>query len=172
MINKVKFSGITVLALLLTACASTTELTADQANQIDAEVLEFGKYIISDDLREVKNDEYLAGSSLVTNLHILKERTDEISADVGTTFGVVFEVNGLPSHKKITFREVMKFPEMTDPDSGLTQSYYEVKDQYKDGDKSFKAFTFEYDWELVKGKWTYQLYYQDTLLAEKSFNVN
>jgi len=61
---------------------------------------------------------------------------------------------------------------MTDPDSGLTQSYYEVKDQYKDGRKSFKAFTFEYDWELVKGEWTYQLYYQDTLLAEKTFNVN
>lgn len=171
MFNPVKLSGIAAATLFLTACASTPELTSDQISIIEAEVVEYGLYEIGK-TREVDNDSYIAGSSLVTKSHKLIKTTNQIKSEVGSIFGVMFKITGLPERRKIQFREVMKFPEMTDPDSGITQSYYESTKFFKNEMSRFKGFTFEYDWELVKGDWTYQIYYQDTLLAEQTFIVN
>lgn len=170
MINVFKCTTVAATAIFLTACASTSALTSDQVSQIDVEVESYGLYEISQ-VKEVNNDTYIAGSSLTAGSYVLSEQTDTITAKVGTTFGASFKFSGLPTKQKIIFREVMKFPEMTDPDTGMTQSYYESSREFKNGTRKYKGFTFEYDWELVKGDWIYQIYYQDTLLAEQAFKV-
>ena len=171
MIQTIKISAITATALLLAACVSSPELTSDQISQMEVEVESYGVYKVSQ-VKEVDNDTYVAGSSLEAKKFELVEQVDLISAKAGTTFGTSFSFNNLPENQKNQFRLVMKFPEMTDPDSGMTQTYYESSEVIKNGTTRFKGFTFEYDWELVKGEWIYQVYYKDTLLAEKSFNVN
>lgn len=171
MSNLVKFSGVAAGVLFLTACVSTPELTSDQISNIEVEVADYGIYELGK-LNEIDDKDYIAGSSLEAESLIHTRTTDSLDAQVGVTFGVNFNISGLPTEKKMTFREVMIFPEMTDPQTGGKQSYYETTAKYHNNLTKFKGFTFEYDWELVKGDWTYQVYYQDTLLAEQSFNVN
>ncbi|OUR85376.1 hypothetical protein A9Q77_00710 [Marinomonas sp. 42_23_T18] len=170
MIKRFNYSVIVVSAIFLTACASTPELTSDQVSQLDVAVVDYGIYELVS-IREVDNETAIAGSSLVTKSQKLTEKTAVVVADAGITFGVSFKVTGIPPKRALMLREVMIFPEMTDPDSQMTQSYYEVTEEYRNNDVAFEGFTFEYDWEMVKGDWTYQLYYQDTLLAEQVFDV-
>ena len=171
MFHSIKLSALAVLALFLTACVSTPELTSDQISNIEVEVADYGLYELGK-LNEVGDKDYIAGSSLEAESLIHTKTIDSLDAQVGVTFGVNFNISGLPTEKKMTFREVMIFPEMTDPQTGGKQSYYEPTAKYKNKLTKFKGFTFEYDWELVKGEWIYQIYYQDTLLAEQSFMVN
>jgi len=170
MIKRFQYSVIAVSAIFLTACASTPELTSDQVSNIDVKVADYGVYELGK-LNEIDDKDYIAGSSLEAETLIHTKTTDSLVAQVGITFGVNFSISGLPTERKMTFREVMVFPEMTDPETGVKQSYYETTAKYNNNLTKFKGFTFEYDWELVKGDWTYQIYYQDTLLAEQVFDV-
>ena len=43
--------------------------------------------------------------------------------------------------------------------------------KYKIGTISMDGFGFDYEYELVPGKWTFQIYYKDQKLLEKTFNV-
>jgi hypothetical protein len=39
------------------------------------------------------------------------------------------------------------------------------------GAQLHRDYTFEHDWELLPGVWTFQIWYQGRLLAEEKFTV-
>jgi hypothetical protein len=109
---------------------------------------------------------------------ILKEvtfatETDRIDALVGTHFGFLFAINGEPKGRKVDIKQVTIFPASGLRDSMKGEVFY--KNEYitslEIGMKWLKGYGFDEEWELVPGKWIFQLWHKDRKLAEKTFTV-
>ena len=101
----------------------------------------------------------------------LKNNTEDIPASIGTRFGFNYVIDGEPGDEKIQVMKVTKYPE-----PGLQKknklvladtSYFSVtmnKSRYS-------GFIFEHDYELLSGKWEFEIWYKEKKLLSKSFNV-
>ncbi|MEM1145988.1 MAG: DUF3859 domain-containing protein [Pseudomonadota bacterium] len=100
------------------------------------------------------------------------ERTDQIPAKLGVSFGVEYIIRGNPSHS-IDVVEVIIFPGtgLTNPETGKTlkESPYPIK-VYKGEGNTF-GYTFDEPWEIAKGEWIYQIKIDSSLVLEKRFVI-
>jgi|GEM_PF-6337903 len=104
---------------------------------------------------------------------VFAEITDTVTAQTGKTFGISFYFLVNNSHKEtnieITTRilhPVMTHPQTQQQATGQTDTFIYTAPYYQ-----YHYFTFEYDYELVKGHWTFQVWQADTLFLEKQFIV-
>jgi hypothetical protein len=99
--------------------------------------------------------------------------TAMVSCELGKIFGFEFVVDGFPQDQRISLRKVTVFPgpglkppEVSQP---ILRDEYPTKAQI--GEPTHIGWRFDYSWECVPGPWRIQLYYEDRLLAEKTFYV-
>ncbi len=99
--------------------------------------------------------------------------TDRIDAFIGTHFGFRFVIKGEPKGKKVDIKFVTIFPASGLRDSKRGKIFYksEYVNSLEIGKKWLKGYGFDEEWELVPGKWTFQLWHEDRKLAEKTFTV-
>jgi hypothetical protein len=98
------------------------------------------------------------------------ENTTEIPATIGTSFGIRWVVKGKPEGRQIKLRVKGIHPPMKRPKKEDITTY-EYTTKIKIGSIGWNNYTFERDGELLPGKWTFQIYYKDRKLLEKTFNV-
>lgn len=95
----------------------------------------------------------------------------------GSYFGFQYIIGNLfpilDDGQVMELRRVLIHPEMTLPDgSTTTGSDYTIHRKVKVGQvKSYDAYGFHEDYELVEGEWAFQLRYQDDLLIEQTFTT-
>lgn len=103
------------------------------------------------------------------------ERTDRIPLRAGMAMAMDYEVSGLPPDRPITLLHVKRFPLMTAPDGRTsTQSSATLNARSKDGawrGRQYWVFEPEYPFEFVPGAWSFQVYYENCLLLEKTFTA-
>lgn len=102
---------------------------------------------------------------------IHKEGTD-IQARIGVTFGVRFRLH-FPNNEKFNFyREVVTHPLMRSPDARLSSIGWDELQFAHNHGWNFTFYTFEYEWEIAAGVWTFEYFTEDgESLASISFNV-
>jgi len=102
----------------------------------------------------------------------LLEPTSSIPGVLGTQFGMLYKINSTPRGQPIEVTSVIIFPE-----GGLKDRKGKVYERSTEtfnvaiGERSFYCFGFDEPWEIVPGKWTFQIWHKDARLAQKSFNV-
>lgn len=94
-----------------------------------------------------------------------------IAARPGVTFGIAYTPIGTPAHASIKTVVKLQHPPITNPETGKVLNFEEDSHTDVVGVPTFSGFTFEKDWEIVPGKWTYQVYYGSRMILEKSFTV-
>lgn len=99
--------------------------------------------------------------------------TQTIPAQVGAQFGFSYIVAGEPQGTDVPLHIVIIFPS-----PGLhnpTQPGPKARDEYdrivQVGDEQYTGYSFDHNWELVPGVWTFQLWYDGHMEAEQKFTV-
>ena len=102
----------------------------------------------------------------------LLTETDRIPAVLGTLFGFRYTLVGEPRHRKVPLQLKIVLPahqgQMPSDPVRSTITHTLTPPISK---KDFVGFGFQTKEEQIPGTWTFQIYYGDRLLAEKSFSV-
>ena len=157
-------SYLTCLAILffILGCAGSQ---VDSQNILGAVTLDYGTCTIN--LKEtVSSDTAASGGYNVTEGVIFTEKTSNISAEKGISFGIKYVVNGEPEGSKVKLKVVAIHP----PIKGNIKSSAMV--EAKIGTWRADFYTFNENYELVEGEWIFQIYHKNNLLIEKSFMVS
>jgi hypothetical protein len=104
----------------------------------------------------------------------LVSRTETIPARIGTRFGFYYTVTGVPAGTQIQIKFATRPPSpgLKNPNTGET-TYIDESTTYVTlgGSGNYHGWTFDYDYELLPGRWTFEIWYGDRKLGEQSFNV-
>jgi hypothetical protein len=124
--------------------------------------------------RTIKGDSSGAGGKVELGGSIkLVKKTDRIPAVLGTKFGIKFYLPVELRKNEIVLKYVFLLPGIKDPKTGKIQDRIEVPGKY-DGGADGMAYMF-YDftdaWELVPGRWIFQVFHDEDKLLEKTFTV-
>jgi hypothetical protein len=110
----------------------------------------------------------------VADWHFVSDSTD-VPGTVGTQFGIEFRIDGAPAGDGVTLYLALTFPPqgMRNPNTGETMHDARIAfPNVKIGALSVLGYGFDNGWETVPGVWTEQIWYQNRVLAERSFTVS
>jgi hypothetical protein len=98
--------------------------------------------------------------------------TDKIKGIKGVKFGIQYFVKGFTDDRDdVTFLCKICHPTMTHPRTKeKIESVTERKTTYLN-ENNFDYFHFEFDWEIVTGRWTFEIIEGDRTLLTKEFQV-
>jgi hypothetical protein len=99
----------------------------------------------------------------------------DIAAKVGTQFGIEFRIDGTPPGEAITLRLVLAFPPqgIRNPNTGdMLHAANIAAPSMKIGALCILGYGFDNAWEIVPGVWKAQIWYQNRMLAERTFTVS
>jgi hypothetical protein len=159
-----------ILALVALVAGVTT--AAAQADRIDgADITQFGVYEY-----KVTNTQELGGSAAGTLKSVdykFVSKTTSIKARRGVGFGIEYRVLGSPKGAKVPLRSVTIFPAggVRNPKTGERFERNEYIEDKEIGAPLLKGYTLDEAWEVVPGTWTFQVWFGDKMLAEKSFTL-
>ena len=134
-------------------------------------VMEFGSFRKTIQLGIMPAPRSITGMANAVNGATLIEKTAEIHASKGTSFGLRVTVTGQPVGAVVQLACRCVHPKFTDPVSGRSSTVEEWNSQPIIGRAAYIGYTFDNLWELVPGKWTIQIFYGATLVARQEFNV-
>ena len=102
------------------------------------------------------------------------EETNIIPAEKGIEFGISYWIEGFSKERSqdlCQFTGKIIHPEMVNPVTLETsKEIIDFKSFYLNH-INFDYFRFEYDWEIRKGKWTFQVLEGKRILLEKEFFI-
>jgi hypothetical protein len=111
----------------------------------------------------------------ITEKPKLINQTTHIPCNLGTRFGVLFDLDGLQEDSITKFLTISwSFPRMVSPDGRVATS---TMFQWPIGKKKEDWHDLYFDWgleekfELVPGNWTIIIYYEDLLLLQQTFII-
>jgi len=100
----------------------------------------------------------------------LVRATTNVPARIGTRFGFRYTIRGTPSNAPVVLKMVGEHPPYKNPESGTTQTRdeYELKSWIG---RTYTSYMFEQEWELVPGRFKFEVWHEGRKLCEQSFMV-
>lgn len=120
-------------------------------------------------VRKIESKNSPSANRLITeNAANFVEKTDSIPTQIGTQFAIAYKLKAKKMNA-IPVTIVWTYPEgMTDAKGNpLKETKYAVLKYNKTS--TFSNYTLEAENELVKGTWTFQIFFGDQLLYERPF---
>ena len=101
------------------------------------------------------------------------QATTKIPARTCISFGFEYTIAGTPVGTEVPIKMITKFPSqgLFNPQNRKTTYQNEMLITRTIGNVHLRSYTFDKEWELIPGVWTFQLWYKDQKLAEQSFTV-
>jgi len=121
-----------------------------------------------------RQDEDTSTGKLIRNAKLeFVEQTGRIPLRKGVYFGYKYWLKIEPDKSRADLRRVLIHPEMTLPDgSKVSQSERAIRKRTTYGIvTSLDGYALSEGYELVEGDWTFQLWYEDSLLVEQTFST-
>ena len=156
-----------VMCLTLLIACDNGALNPTQRMQL----LEFGTFRKLASQEDVSAPAAIAGALHAVSKVLLLERTTNVTARVGTSFGFHTKMPGKASGEVIRCTAKCIHPKMTDPTSGHSSEVEQWDTSGLAGQEGFIGYTFDNSWELVPGPWTIQVFMASELVIERTFNV-
>lgn len=108
----------------------------------------------------------------VTNIRHVRTTTT-IPAQIGTDFGFRYRIVGKPQGARVNlkFITLIPAPGIRNPTTGNTTVRGEYSRERTLGEETTRIYGFDYDWEIVPGSWTLEIWQGDRKLASRAFTV-
>lgn len=156
---------VPLLAVALTAC----HVQKGTVQSLD--LVEYGTFRKS----RIQNDAS-APNTITGRIHgvadaVLLERTNEVRAARGTSFGLRIKLVGTPDGAAVPCIAKCLHPTYTDPTSGRTSDTEEWTNVVPIGRATYIGYTLDEDWEIVPGRWTIRVSVGSELKVEQSFTL-
>jgi hypothetical protein len=155
-----------VIVALLASCA-----TLKQERPLPmVRIVDFGIY--KGTIVGVKeNPDAPMGSTLQTDNLKLIEMTTTVRMEKNVEFGIRYALDEAEVGQVEIVRKVIH-PGFYDPHTKRSSTEYVSKKTLKAGETYYQGYKLEEDFEMVPGAWSFQLWYQNTLIARKDFVVS
>ncbi len=103
---------------------------------------------------------------------VLKQATEQVPAQLGTSFGCFFVIEGEPPESAARVTLQVHHPPMTRPNNNTeTGTVDSVPCTFPIGKTVGYVYTFDYAWEMAVGDWSIQVWWDGEKLAEQRFTV-
>lgn len=102
------------------------------------------------------------------------EDTTTVRARVGVEFGIQYVIVGSPKGAVVPIRIVNVYPNkgLRNPKMHKIVRRVEFVRNKIIGDVIYAGYAFENRWEIVPGRWKFELWYKDREMAEQTFIVH
>lgn len=154
-------------------CASTPPAELPKGPVVTgAEILWHGTYIPAESQR-IPDPSSPSGYRFEFGLPQLVRLSDQVGAKLGTSFGIIYRIEGTPIGAPVDITDITVFPAggiATPLSHRIIHDYRRVK-HLEIGEQSMTGYRFELPSELKTGTWRMQVWHDHTLLAEQVFSV-
>ena len=159
-----------ILILNIIGCSNFSKTSNDSNLKIDFQELGYGicetKTIYNETMKNSPS-----GNHIISTGFTLIEQTDRIHGKIGQKFGVEFNMKSNIT-KEILIEQVWIFPKLITDDNGKTFNETRYMVEKYTNEKTYSTYTLEKDYEIVKGEWVYQMFYNGKKLYERKFYID
>ena len=161
--------NLVVLLVLSVGCRSS-----HSSPKVAGRVLRFGIYETPGEPVRVPIAAAPTGHGrLLSQAPVFIREAARIPAKLGVRFGFDFEITGLPA-VPVELRAVAIYPPIQRPDGSIGTSHEFTYPPFSPVRGRFATsfgFGFDKDYELVPGRWTMQIWRDNQMMVEKTFEV-
>ncbi|SRR6266571_960670 len=161
--------------LLLAAFLCAASLAPVTADEPKGKITGYGILTPAKTNRVVKSPETATATRKVTQgMGTITTTTTNIPAKLGLSFGIHYQVTNLPIEEgELDLIRMGTTPALTNPNGRTSTSYeYPVRRTVHNGKIISEAFyTFDNEWELVPGRWTFEIKFNGRSLCKQEFTV-
>ncbi|MFN6943351.1 MAG: DUF3859 domain-containing protein [Cytophagaceae bacterium] len=166
MIKVILYCG---LILIIAGCSIFRNTSKDSSEKIEVNEIQYG--ICETKRARIENMESSpSGNHIRSTEFSLVEQTDRIPGNIGQKFGVEFIIKSTIENY-IFVEQVWMFPKSIIDDEGKTFNELRYKIKKPTNKKTYSTYTLEKEYEIVKGVWTYQMFYEGEKIYERKFYV-
>jgi len=160
-----------ILSLLAAASLAGCDRTTSQEPRLDSiEIVDFGLY--ETEIMDKYEHPGLPSGEYNTNGETkLLEQTDRIPARLGVHFGLRLRAVGNIDGAEMDVVCSDTYPGLPDPGRTTPMTEGEFSQVFRLNEISPSLFTFEHEWEMVPGEWTFSFWHRGKQMAEKTFTV-
>jgi hypothetical protein len=163
--------GKILITLLLALAICSAPFFVMAADIDSAEIIRFGIYK-ADFISKEEAPGAAAGTKNIVQNVALAEQTANIPARVGMRFGFEYVIKGGPAGATIDLTYKYLHPPITNPKTNQLFTSQEIMSKNREiGKAASITYTLDYEWEAVVGEWTFQVFYEDKKLTEKTFHI-
>lgn len=137
-----------------------------------AETLAFGVFASSEVKKLARGATNDAPPVDSVSRYRFQDFTNAIPMQLGTEFGIEYQINTKPKGRPIDITTVIKFPApgLIQPRGRTYLTSKETK-RVKIGEPHLHGYGFDEDWELVPGEWVFEVWHKKAKLVSKTFTV-
>lgn len=140
------------------------------SDTIDINIVDYGIYASDIHEKLSSHDSPTGWVTIQKNVRLLS-KTDVVPATLGIKFGFRYEIKGELDGKHVVILRKFKYPGLADRKSGKVFHETKLVQHGKVGHPSYIGYVFEQEWELVPGRWSFEISRDGNKLAERSFTV-
>ena len=111
-----------------------------------------------------------SGNQIISEAFKLIKKTDRIPGEVGQQFGVEYILES-DFIGYLPVQQVWIFPEVITDGKGKAFKEARYTTEKPINSKTYSTYTLEKDFEVVKGEWIYQMWYDQEKLYERKFYI-
>lgn len=159
-----------MLFLVLSSFGSIFNAVAAAKPKIKAERISYGLCSV-DAAKSVALATSPTGSQNVTSGFRLAKRTNRVPAELGQRFGVEYIIRADPGIEEVEIECVWVYPSPVTNAQGQVFKEARYTSVKLTNYISNLSYSFDKEYEVVKGKWLLQLYYKNVKIFEQAFFV-
>jgi hypothetical protein len=162
---------IATVVFLLLASVSAGDAQTPRIDRID--IIVSGTYV-AEVTQKVDVPGTAVGSRNTVRAITFTKSTTQVSAKRGIRFGFRYKIVGAPSGQIVALKGVTRFPPqgLRNPDKHTTTYREEYPLRVKIGDVALDGYALTDAWEVVPGRWTFEIWYGSRKLAAKTFTLS
>ncbi len=123
--------------------------------------------------KRITADEMASGGVRIIENTTLVEQTSRIPAKIGTRFGFKYIIEGKNIPNRIDIVAVWTFPPpgLQNPKTNRTDRENKFAATVNTNEELYMEYGFDHSWELIPGKWKFQVKHKGNVLATQTFEV-
>jgi hypothetical protein len=155
--------------LLALALALVGPALSAQAADLSVTIVEHGLYTA--DVKSEKPSPDGIGETVIENIcHYAT--TTAVPLKIGVRFGFRFRIDGLAAGETVDLVKRVAFPIAVKPPRGSRPLSEFLRPMRAEGGKvHYTGYTLDYGWELMPGRWDFQIYRSDRRLGGMAFTL-
>lgn len=158
-----------LLTLMIASCSVLHRTPGNQSPKIKFSELDYGICKTTTVYQEHMENSPSGNYSQSTGFKLL-EQTDKIPGKIGQEFGIEYILrSGITTD--ILIEQVWIFPGTITDDQGKKFKELRYSVSKPTNERTYSVYTLEKDFEVVKGTWTYQMFYKGKKIYERKFYV-
>jgi hypothetical protein len=163
---------VVLLALVVLGCGRVDkpEAAVPIAQKTGYGIMETaGEVVVS------RTPETTSGLTRTATVMNVVDQTSRIPAQIGIRFGFKYLVTNFPASTEIVLTKITKHPLIQKPDGTTSHGYAHADHRMTSPQgttvEDVHGYGFDHPYELVPGKWTVELWYEEQKLVEHTFDV-